>query len=65
MQWLGGVADEETKAAAQARLLKYRADHGHTFWVMERKEDGAILPGGGFAKTHGVRATPRKPPSRR
>lgn len=43
MQWLGGVADEKTKKDAQARLQKYREDHGHTFWVMERKEDGAIL----------------------
>ena len=43
MRWLGGVADEGTRAAAQARVEGYRADHGHTFWVVERKEDGALL----------------------
>lgn len=43
MRWLGGVADETTRAAAQARLESYQADYGHTFWVVERKEDGALL----------------------
>ena len=43
MQWLGGVADEETRAAARGRLETYQRDFGHTFWVVERKEDGAIL----------------------
>ena len=43
MRWLGGVCDGEKRAAAQARLEGYRADHGHTFWAVERKGDGAIL----------------------
>ena len=43
MRWLGGVADEDSMASARARLEKYRSDFGHTFWVMERKEDSAIL----------------------
>ena len=43
MEYLGGVADAKTKADAQARLQKYHHDHGHTFWPVERKEDGAIL----------------------
>ncbi len=43
MRWLGGVADEATRAAAQARLESYRTEHGHTFWVVERREDGALL----------------------
>lgn len=43
MRWLGGVADEQTQVAAQERLLSYERDHGHTFWVIERKVDGAIL----------------------
>ena len=43
MKWLGGVADEKTRLSAQERLLRYRHDFGHTFWVVERKEDGAIL----------------------
>ena len=43
MRWLGGVADEAKRQAAQDRLLGYTHDHGHTFWCVERKEDGAIL----------------------
>ena len=43
MRWLGGVLDEEGMAAARGRLEKYRRDAGHTFWVVERKEDRAIL----------------------
>ncbi len=43
MRWLGGVADDAGRAAARARLESYRADHGHTFWVVERRADGALL----------------------
>ncbi len=43
MRWLGGVADDAKRQGAQDRLLSYTPDHGHTFWVVERKDDGAIL----------------------
>lgn len=43
MRWLGGVCDEAKKQGAQERLLSYEREHGHTFWVIERKSDGAIL----------------------
>jgi RimJ/RimL family protein N-acetyltransferase len=43
MRWLGGVVDEAGRAAVQARLEGYRTDYGHTFWVIERREDGALL----------------------
>ena len=43
MRWLGGVADDAKRQGAQDRLLSYTRDHGHTFWVVERKGDGAIL----------------------
>lgn len=43
MRWLGGVATDEGRAAARARLEGYQRDHGHTFWVVERREDGALL----------------------
>ena len=43
MEWLGGVCDDAKRQGAQNRLLGYQRDHGHTFWVIERKEDGAIL----------------------
>lgn len=43
MRWLGGVADEGGRAALRALIEAYRADHGHTFWAVERKDDGALL----------------------
>ena len=43
MRWLGGVVDAAGQAAVRARLEGYRAYHGHTFWVVERREDGALL----------------------
>ena len=43
MRWLGGVLDEAGRAAARARVEQYRADQGHTFWVVERRDSGALL----------------------
>ena len=43
MRWLGGVMDDEAIARSRARLDSYREDYGHTFWVVERREDSAIL----------------------
>ncbi len=45
MRWLGGVADEATRKGAMERLEGYRRDHGHTFWLLERKDDGGHLSG--------------------
>ncbi|RPF71371.1 GNAT family N-acetyltransferase [Aurantiacibacter spongiae] len=45
MRWLGGVADDATRAGARERLQGYARDHGHTFWVVERHEDGGHLAG--------------------
>lgn len=42
-RWLGGVCDAAKRQAAQERLLSYESEHGHTFWVLERKDDGEIL----------------------
>jgi RimJ/RimL family protein N-acetyltransferase len=43
MRWLGGVQDAAGRAVGEARIESYRADHGHTFWVVERRDDGALL----------------------
>ena len=43
MRWLGGVWSREDHEAAYARLQCYQAEHGHTFWLVERKSDGALL----------------------
>ncbi len=45
MRWLGGVADEKTRAGAMQRLNDYRDRFGHTFWVVQRKDDGGHLSG--------------------
>lgn len=43
MRWLGGVLPEARHQWLRDRLEGYTRDHGHTFWVVERKEDGALL----------------------
>ncbi|RNJ64289.1 MAG: N-acetyltransferase [Porphyrobacter sp. IPPAS B-1204] len=43
MRWLGGVQDAAGRMAAEERVEGYRRDHGHTFWVLERKDDAALL----------------------
>lgn len=45
MRWLGGLADEATRDGAMERLAGYRENFGHTFWVLERKDDGGHLSG--------------------
>lgn len=43
MRWLGGVLDEAGRAASQERREAERSELGHTFWALERKDDGALL----------------------
>lgn len=43
MRWLGGVMDAEKQAWQRSRLEGYARDFGHTFWVIERKADAAVL----------------------
>lgn len=43
MQWLGGVLDVTGMAKQRARVESCAAQHGHCFWLVERKADGAIL----------------------
>ena len=43
MQWLVGLLDEEGMDAMQLRWEGVAREFGHTFWPVERKEDGAIL----------------------
>jgi RimJ/RimL family protein N-acetyltransferase len=40
---VGGVQSEEDLNAAFERLEGYQRDTGHTFWVVERKSDRALL----------------------
>ena len=43
MRWLGGVWSRERHEAAFGRIQSYERDYGHTFWIVERKSDGALL----------------------
>lgn len=42
-RWLGGVQSREEFLAAVERIKGYHRDFGHTFWIVERKSDGALL----------------------
>ena len=43
MQWLGDVLDDAGCDKQRARVEACRAKNGFCFWVVERKEDGAML----------------------
>ena len=43
MRWLGGVRPREWHEAAFGRIEGYHRDFGHTFWIVERKSDRALL----------------------
>lgn len=43
MRWLGGVLAAEKMTAAVARYSRWQAEHGHSFWIVERRGDQAML----------------------
>lgn len=43
MRWLGGVQDEATATAAYDRIDGFQHDFDHTFWIVERRSDDALL----------------------
>ena len=43
MRHLGGVQDRETWEKALGRINGFQRDFGHTFWLVERKDDGELL----------------------
>jgi RimJ/RimL family protein N-acetyltransferase len=43
MRHLGGVQERATWDAAFGRILGFQSDFGHTFWLLQRKEDGELL----------------------
>ena len=45
MRWLGGLLDEAAQAKMRERLPLVAEEHGHCFWVVERKRDGGHLAG--------------------
>ncbi|WP_336979189.1 GNAT family N-acetyltransferase [Altererythrobacter fulvus] len=51
MRWLGGVLQAEGVAAQRSRVETCRERNGHCFWLVERKEDGAVLGFCGLKRT--------------
>ncbi|MBW8754677.1 MAG: GNAT family N-acetyltransferase [Sphingomonadales bacterium] len=45
MRYLDGVMDEGRQAAQLERIRACRAEHGHCFWIVERKSDDRDLAG--------------------
>ena len=45
MRWLGGVLDAGGLAAQRQRVESCAAQHGHCFWLLQRKQDGGDLSG--------------------
>ena len=43
MRWLGGVQSLEEWNAGYQRIQGYQRDFGFTFWIVDRKSDGALL----------------------
>ncbi len=43
MRWLGGVRTPEQVEEVVARFIAWQEERGFTFWVVERKTDGAML----------------------
>lgn len=43
MRWLGGWQSPEEWSAGYQRLRGYERDFGFTFWIVERRSDGALL----------------------
>ncbi len=57
MRWLGGVRTREFMADIAAHLASWQERFGHTFWVVERKEDGAFLGFCGLKVADGFNST--------
>lgn len=43
MRYLGGVQTPEEWHLAYGRIRGFSRDFGHTFWILERREDGELL----------------------
>jgi RimJ/RimL family protein N-acetyltransferase len=43
MRWLGGVRSEPEQRESIGRIMRWQEQRGFTFWIVERKADGALL----------------------
>ena len=52
MQYLGGIQTPEEWDAAYQRIAGFQRDFGHSFWLVERKDDGELLGFCGFKRVN-------------
>ena len=52
MEFLGPVMDRDETAAVIRTMQDRARDTGHTFWAMERKEDGRVIGFTGVIRAH-------------
>jgi len=57
MRWLGGVKTREQYDEIVDRLAGWQQSYGHTFWAVERKQDGALLGFCGLKIANGTNST--------
>ena len=57
MRWLGGVQPRDKMTEVSERLTRLQEERGHTFWVVERKSDGAFLGFCGLKIANGRNST--------
>ena len=57
MRWLGGVQSREKHDEIVHRLSRWQEEFGHTFWVVERKADGAFLGFCGLKLANGTNSS--------
>lgn len=43
MRWLGPIQTRDDVWASYERGIASQAEHGHCFWIVERKDDGELL----------------------
>jgi RimJ/RimL family protein N-acetyltransferase len=58
MRWLGGVQTREAWDAAKVRLDRYQRDYGHSFWIAEDRDSGALLGFCGLKRVNAEGAGP-------
>jgi RimJ/RimL family protein N-acetyltransferase len=43
MRWLGGVRSDADQLESIGRMMRWQAERGFTFWIVERRADGELL----------------------
>jgi len=58
MRWLGGVkSNDDLEAVVRERFMRWQDELGFTFWVVERRDDAALLGFCGLKRADGRGST--------